>query len=168
MAPRQKREIKFIENERSRLSTFRRRQCSIFKKADELSKIPDVEVCVLLVSPTNISYTFGKPSLINNVERNLMKELEQLEMHEELLRKRNQEELEKSKMLEKVELEDLVAFKEKLEALRADRKRRHEEMKASATLLMLSEETENKKMKIEADPREKYELQPRIPRNYVE
>ncbi|XP_006306046.2 uncharacterized protein LOC17898799 [Capsella rubella] len=128
MAPRQKREIKFIENERSRLSTFCRRQCSIFKKADELSKIPDVE----------------------------------------LLRKRNQEELEKSKMLEKVELEDLVAFKEKLEALRADRKRRHEEMKASATLLMLSEETENKKMKIEADPREKYELRPRIPRNYVE
>ncbi|AAF99799.1 T2E6.17 [Arabidopsis thaliana] len=159
---RRKIEIKFIEDSIERKATFSRRRNGIFKKADELAKLCNVEIAVLVISPTNIPYTYGYPCFNDVVERiqnpsassklrSLMKELEQIKEFQEDLRKKQQRNLEKSNMKENVDLklEDLVAFKAKLEAYQAGLKRKHVEMEDLSSPSILSKNTKNKMMRTE-------------------
>ncbi|XP_023644516.1 uncharacterized protein LOC111832429 [Capsella rubella] len=134
---RTKRSIKLSESKRSRLSTFSRRQACIFKLADELAKKSDE----LAKMADELSKRPDVEPFFNNVLERLMGE-----EPKEIFSKRNQENLEK--MTVEQEMEVLVAFKGKLVALRAEICR-VQERKASASLLMLSRETND-------------------PRNYVE
>ncbi|CAE5959584.1 unnamed protein product [Arabidopsis arenosa] len=181
---RRKIEIKRIEDINERKATFLRRRNGIFKKADALAKLCNVEVAVLVISPTNLPYTYGNPCFNDVVERiqtpsasskldSLMKELEQIKELEEVLRKRQERNREKSDMMGIVDLnlEDLVAFKGKLEAHQVGLKRKHVEMEDLSSPSMLSKNTKKKKTRTESSSgqsREMYELRPRIPRNYLE
>ncbi|CAL9218000.1 unnamed protein product [Arabidopsis halleri] len=181
---RRKIEIKRIEDSTERKATFLRRQNDIFKKADALVKLCNVEVAVLVISPTNLPYTYGNPCFNDVVERiqnpsasskldSLMKELEQIKELQEELRKRQQRNREESNMkgIVDLKLEDLVAFKGKLDAYLADLKRKHVEMEDWSSPSMLSKNTKKRKTRTESSSeqtREMYELRPRIPRNYLE
>ncbi|KAM7260789.1 hypothetical protein ACFE04_026264 [Oxalis oulophora] len=60
---RQKIEIKRIENEVDRFITFSKRRAGIYKKASELAVLCDVEVGIVVFSPTGKPYSYGHPSI---------------------------------------------------------------------------------------------------------
>lgn len=98
---RRKIEIKHIEDDKLRRTTFSRRRIDLFKKADALAKLGNVELGVLVISSNNLPYTYGNPCFDQVVERiqnpndssilksqakldGLLKELEQIKEHEEV------------------------------------------------------------------------------------
>ncbi|CAH8254832.1 unnamed protein product [Arabidopsis lyrata] len=179
---RRKIEIKRIENSIERKATFLRLRDDIFKKADALEKLCHVEVVVLVISPTNVPYTYGNPCFSDVVEHiqnpsassklvSLMKELERIKELEEVLTKRQQRNREKSKRIVDLKLEELVAFKRNLEAFHAGLKRKHVEMEDLSSPSMFSKNTKKKKTRTEflPDRAEKcMTFGPTIPQNYLE
>ncbi|KAG7594396.1 Transcription factor MADS-box [Arabidopsis thaliana x Arabidopsis arenosa] len=155
---RRKIEIKRIENSIERKATFLRLRDDIFKKANALEKLCHVEVAVLVISPTNVPYTYGNPCFNDVVEHiqnpsasskivSLMKELECIRVLEEVWTKRQQRNREKSNMkgIVDLKLEDLVAFKGKLEAFQVGLKRKIVEMEDLSSPSMVSKVTKKRR-----------------------
>ncbi|CAL9218011.1 unnamed protein product [Arabidopsis halleri] len=189
---RRKIEIKRIENSIERKATFLRFRDGIFKKADALVKLCNVEVAILVISPTNVQYTYGNPCFNDVVEHtqnpiasskleSLMKELERIKELEKVLTKRQQRnrEIRKCPLLYgcflvvgivDLKLEDLVAVKRKLEAFQAGLKRKHVEMEDLSSPSMLSKNTKKKKTRTEFFPDRAGKCMsfgPRIPQKYL-
>lgn len=66
---RKKIEVKYIENNVTRQITFSKRRAGIFKKADALTRLYNVEVAVLINSPARRPYIYGSPCFESVVKR---------------------------------------------------------------------------------------------------
>ncbi|CAK8569724.1 unnamed protein product [Lathyrus sativus] len=69
--------MKLIQNEKSRKTTFEKRKKGLMKKANELSILCDVDVCVILYKPNSEGQGFAEPEMwpkdTNEVQRILQK-----------------------------------------------------------------------------------------------
>lgn len=66
---RQKIEMKYIENDDSRLITFSKRKAGILKKASEITNLCGAEVGLILTTPAGKPFSFAHPSIENITDR---------------------------------------------------------------------------------------------------
>ncbi|KAJ4905869.1 AGAMOUS-like 102 [Raphanus sativus] len=100
---------------------------AIFKKSNELTKIYNVRVDVLKVSPTGKSFLFKSPSSLKLVRipklqktlNNVMKDLEYEKERAKVLKKRHQEFLQnyEVKEIKNMKIDEAITFRDNLKAL---------------------------------------------------
>ncbi|KAE9620116.1 hypothetical protein Lal_00040245 [Lupinus albus] len=91
---RQRIEMKKITKESNLQVTFTKRRNGLFKKANELCTLCDAQVALLVFSPSNKLFSFGKPSVDAVIDRYLLKDqpqnLENMQYLQELTDKINE------------------------------------------------------------------------------
>ncbi|XP_049391389.1 agamous-like MADS-box protein AGL61 [Solanum stenotomum] len=75
-AGRQKISIKKIENKAARYATFSKRRLSLYKLAGELVQQNDIDIGIVLSSPTNEPYSFFHPTVEAVAQRFLKQNIE--------------------------------------------------------------------------------------------
>ncbi|ESQ39780.1 hypothetical protein EUTSA_v10001168mg [Eutrema salsugineum] len=146
--------INYIEKSLTRRMIISKCRAGIFNKANALARLHNVEVAVFINSPAGRQYLFRSPGF-NSYSRKsgrssaslkkarilklqaklvgVMKKLEAEKQREKVLKKRFEETLQKYNMkeIENSSLEELIAFKEKLETLRKTVNQKRMEMEVS-------------------------------------
>ncbi|KAI7746203.1 hypothetical protein M8C21_016281 [Ambrosia artemisiifolia] len=98
---RQKTQIKKIENLAARQVTFSKRRRGLFKKAQELSTLCDVDVALIVFSATGKLFHYSSSSINQVLERRQLLQSKNVGEHQQTSLEMHQIELEKSDILSK-------------------------------------------------------------------
>ncbi|XP_062094923.1 agamous-like MADS-box protein AGL29 [Humulus lupulus] len=71
---RRKIEMEKVEDRSARQVTFSKRRCGLFKKANELATLCDVDIAVIVFSPGGKAFSFGQPNVYSITNRFLLEQ----------------------------------------------------------------------------------------------
>ncbi|KAF4360145.1 hypothetical protein CsatB_001967 [Cannabis sativa] len=158
-----RRKIEMVKvQDRSALQvTFSKRRNGLFKKANELATLCDVDIAIIVFSPGGKVYSYGKPNVTSIIDRFLHEQehgVSSTKKRRSTSRRKTKEleklseqvnngdmELEKEKKKRKKrkydENEEMKRLKEELEILKEEVDDRKHVVEASSTLMMISNDT---------------------------